>query len=94
MKLLSIETTTSVGSIAIIENFKIINEIVFKSEDVASHLADKTNRIIENSGIKLEEIDYFVISRGPGSWTGIRTGISFVKGLTLGKILKISFCVL
>jgi len=85
MKLLSIETTTSVGSIAIIENFKIISEIVFKSEDVASCLVGKTKRIIDDSGIKLEEIDYFVISRGPGSWTGIRTGISFVKGLSPGR---------
>ncbi len=89
MKLLSIETTTSIGSIAIVENFKILNEIVFKSEDVAGYLVEKTKRIMDDSEIKLEEIDFFVISRGPGSWTGIRTGISFVKGLTLGKTEKI-----
>jgi len=89
MKLLSIETTTSVGSIAIVEDFKILNEIVFKSEDVAGCLVEKTERIIDDSKINLEEIDFFVISRGPGSWTGIRTGISFVKGLALGKTEKI-----
>jgi len=89
MKLLSIETTTSIGSIAIVENFKVLNEIVFKSEDIAGYLVDKTKSIVDNSKIELEEIDFFVVSRGPGSWTGIRTGLSFVKGLALGKNEKI-----
>jgi len=87
MRLLSIETTTSVGSIAIVENFNIIKEITFKSEDVASELVKNLNYITQNFNIN--NFDYFVVSKGPGSWTGIKTGISFVKGLVCGKTEKI-----
>ncbi|MFN4226733.1 MAG: tRNA threonylcarbamoyladenosine biosynthesis protein TsaB [Candidatus Ratteibacteria bacterium] len=82
MKILSIETTTNFGSIAILEDDIIKREIFFESSDLAGELVEKLNFVYD-------EFDYVVVSSGPGSWTGIRIGMSFAKGLVLGDIDKI-----
>ena len=41
--------------------------------------------IIKNSGIKLSDIDLFAVSAGPGSFTGLRIGISAVKGMAFAN---------
>lgn len=89
MKLLSIESTTSTGSISVVEDFYVLQEIVFRTEDVAGQLVKNLDYLLKNLKMSLKNIDYFVVSTGPGSWTGIRVGISFVKGLAAGKEKKI-----
>lgn len=85
MKILSIETTTNIGSVAFLENEILKKEIIFQSDDIAGELTKEIDSIYE-------DFDYITVSSGPGSWTGIRVGISFAKGLTLGKTEKI-YCV-
>ena len=82
MKILSIETTTNFGSIAILENDNLKKEIIFESSDIAGELIEKLDIIYE-------DFDYVVVSTGPGSWTGIRIGIAFAKGLVLAEKNKI-----
>ena len=85
MKILSIETTTNFGSIAFLENGLIKKEVFFESDDIAGEIVEKLNIISD-------DFDYIVVSTGPGSWTGIRIGISFAKGLSAGERNKI-YCV-
>ncbi|MGB9677781.1 MAG: tRNA (adenosine(37)-N6)-threonylcarbamoyltransferase complex dimerization subunit type 1 TsaB [Candidatus Ratteibacteria bacterium] len=82
MKILSIETTTNFGSIALLEEHYLKKEIIFESSDIASEIVEKLNIIYE-------DFDYIVVSAGPGSWTGIRIGISFTKGIALAEKSKI-----
>jgi tRNA threonylcarbamoyl adenosine modification protein YeaZ len=82
MKILSIETTTNFGSIATLENGNLKKEIFFESSDIAGEFIEKLNIIYD-------DFDYVVVSTGPGSWTGIRIGISFAKGLVLAEKNKI-----
>ncbi|HOK56371.1 MAG TPA: tRNA (adenosine(37)-N6)-threonylcarbamoyltransferase complex dimerization subunit type 1 TsaB [bacterium] len=82
MKILSIETTTNFGSIALLEYNNLKKEILFESSDIAGEIIEKLNIIYE-------DFDYVVVSAGPGSWTGIRIGISFAKGLVLADKSKI-----
>ena len=44
-------------------------------------------QLLDNAGVTLEEIDLFAVADGPGSYTGLRIGISAVKGMAfaLGK---------
>lgn len=82
MKILSIETTTNFGSIALLEKDILKKEIFFESSDIAGEIIEKLDFIYD-------DFDYVVVSAGPGSWTGIRIGISFAKGLVLAKREKI-----
>ena len=92
MKILSIETTSYIGSLAIIEDDRIIKEYLWRTSDVAAEIMENLDRFLYGYPTKLAEFDYLVVSTGPGSWTGIRIGISFVKGLSAGNRKKI-YCV-
>ncbi|MCM8805061.1 MAG: tRNA (adenosine(37)-N6)-threonylcarbamoyltransferase complex dimerization subunit type 1 TsaB [Candidatus Omnitrophica bacterium] len=85
MKIISIETTTKFGSIAFLEDKFIKKEVFFESSDIAGEIVEKLDIIYD-------DFDYIIVSNGPGSWTGIRLGISFAKGLVLGNKDKI-YCV-
>lgn len=82
MKLLSIETSTMVGGVAIMEDDTLIAESrinvkVTHSERIMSAI----DHILIQSGMKIDDIDVFTIAIGPGSFTGLRVGLSTVKGL-------------
>ena len=92
MKILSLETTSEIGSIAFLENGNIGYETVFEGCEISNYLVSSVENILEQKSIALSQINYFVVSIGPGSWTGTRLGISFVKGLAKGDKHRI-YCV-
>ena len=82
MKILSIDTTTKSLTLGVY-NEGIEAEYNLEVGRLLSHLLDKTvERVVDASGAALQEIDYFALGLGPGSFTGMRVGISFVKGLS------------
>ena len=80
MKFLSINTSTSLCSVSLFENnnFETLEKNNVKDHTV--YLGDYTQKLL-NGNIK--DLDFFVVSVGPGSYAGIRTGVSFCKGLSL-----------
>ncbi len=83
MKVLAVETATIAGSAAICDDTSgLIGE--FKINVKVAHaerLMPSIQWLLESSRIPIEEIDAFAISIGPGSFTGLRIGLSTVKGL-------------
>ena len=80
--LLSIETSTQVCSVALHKGATLLAE--FKIAEEKSHsklLTHFIDTIVKDCGIELEEVDAFAVSKGPGSFTGLRIGVSTVKGL-------------
>lgn len=84
-KILNIETSTTVCSIAVgIDGALVsVNEI----NEGYSH-AEQIELLIEKSlaeaGISVNELDAISVSKGPGSYTGLRIGVSISKGLCFG----------
>ena len=86
MKILAIETSTDLCSICYSENNRIIDSINKKVDNSHSkYLAPLVNKIINNNKINLSEIDYFALSIGPGSYSGLKVGSSFLKGLAFSQ---------
>ena len=84
--ILNIETSTKACSVALFKNEELV---LFKESntDNFSHsekLLNFISEIIETSPINLSALDGVAISMGPGSYTGLRIGVSTAKGLCYG----------
>lgn len=80
MKILSIETSSNVCSVAILEDRNVIKEI--SNEDGNTHsikLMPQIEQIFKETNLSLRDIELLVCDKGPGSFTGIRIGISAIK---------------
>lgn len=88
MKTLVIDTSNKIASVSIFEDNKVLNEKF--SDDQKTHsekLLPMVDEILSDENITIRDIDLFVVSVGPGSFTGIRIGVATVKGMVqaLGK---------
>jgi tRNA threonylcarbamoyladenosine biosynthesis protein TsaB len=80
--LLHIETATTVCSVALSDNEKVIaQKETNQGYTHAENLTLFISEVAEQAGINLKQIDAVVISKGPGSYTGLRIGYSVAKGL-------------
>lgn len=80
--LLLIESGTNVCSIAIAKEGVVIG--IKESTDEKAHASQLTsfiNEIIKETNVSISSLDAVVVSKGPGSYTGLRIGVSAAKGI-------------
>ncbi len=84
MKLLSLCTAEQGCSLAMVDGLSLLYEEFWTTKLTHSRrLIKMIEYMLENrAGSKLDDIDGFVVARGPGSFTGLRIGISVIKGLS------------
>ena len=83
MKILCIDTSSKLCSVAILEDTQIINKIELNNGLTHSEtLIPAINEIFNMSNLDLHDIDLLVCDIGPGSFTGIRIGIATVKAFS------------
>jgi tRNA threonylcarbamoyladenosine biosynthesis protein TsaB len=82
MKLLAIETSTMLGGIAVIDYVSgLFSEVRLNVKSTHSErLMTEIDHILKQSGVEITDIDVFAIAIGPGSFTGLRIGLSTIKG--------------
>lgn len=86
MKILSIDSATEAASCAVIEDEKLLGEITFNYKKQHSViLMTIIDNLLKNTNTDMNMLDGFVVSKGPGSFTGLRIGMSTVKGLSQGS---------
>ncbi|MBZ0157959.1 MAG: tRNA (adenosine(37)-N6)-threonylcarbamoyltransferase complex dimerization subunit type 1 TsaB [Alphaproteobacteria bacterium] len=82
MKLLAIETSTMLGGVALMEDSTLVAEMRMNIQVTHSErILTGIDHLLRHAGFGLEEIDVFGIAIGPGSFTGLRVGLSTLKGL-------------
>lgn len=81
--ILNIETATTNCSVSLSEEGKtiILKEDYDKNYSHAERLHVYVDAVLKEANIKSSQLDAIAISKGPGSYTGLRIGVSAVKGL-------------
>lgn len=84
MKILAIETSTMLGGVAIMEEpGGLIAEVRLNVKTAHSErLMTVIDHVLKQAGMDVSEIDAFGVAIGPGSFTGLRIGLSTVKGFS------------
>ena len=91
MNILAFDTSTEKFSISILKNNKIVlnlSKIINKT--YSKFLIPILKKSLEKSKLDVKEINYILISLGPGSFTGVRIGIAAAKGLGIPHKINIS----
>ena len=80
LKVLSIETSGKACAVALLENEKLIKEEIIEDENTHSvKLMPLVDKLLNEVKTKISDVDLFACDVGPGSFTGIRIGISTIK---------------
>jgi len=86
MRILAVDTTTPSGSVAVLEDKQVLAEVGIESPATHSvRLLSSIDVLLEGLGIGIREIDGFALAPGPGSFTGIRIGLSTVKSFAFAS---------
>src|SRR5262245_38198388 len=84
MLVLALDTTTRAGSVALVEDDRVVDE---RLGDAACTHAERLPRellaLLDARGVALTAVDLFAVASGPGSFTGLRIGIATIQGLAL-----------
>lgn len=83
--LLCIETATSICSVALGKDGVLLSlQEAHETNQHSSQLTLLISKLFEDSGTSLHDLDAIAVSKGPGSYTGLRIGVSTAKGLCYG----------
>lgn len=83
--ILCIETGTDICSVGIARNGEIVSMLESdEGRDHARKVGVFVDELLHSTGIAPDEIDAVAVGKGPGSYTGLRIGVSFAKGLCYG----------
>ena len=81
-RILSIETSTSICSVAIHEQGELLALAEIKEPGAhAEKLLLLVDELFEKAGLSFADLDAVAVSQGPGSYTGLRIGVSTAKGI-------------
>ena len=82
MLLLSLDTSTTVCSVALHEDGALLGCYeLFTGRTSSAMLTTLISHVVEHAGHELSQLDAIAVARGPGSYTGLRIGVSTAKGL-------------
>lgn len=82
---LGIDSSSIVSTIAVLSEGKLLAEYIVNNRKTHSEkMMGVLDQVLEDSGITLDDIDVIGVSKGPGSFTGIRIGMACAQGIAHG----------
>ena len=86
MKILALDTTAKVASVAVLEDGRALAEYSVDNGLTQSELIlPMAEDILKKLKLDFSDIELYAVTTGPGSFTGVRIGVSLVKGLAFGR---------
>ena len=91
MRVLALETSTLAGGVALVDGERLVAEYVLDvSVTHSERLLSAIDRVLGDAGWTPRDLDGLAVSIGPGSFTGLRIGVSTAKGLALALRVPIA----
>jgi len=85
MKVLGIDTSGYANAIGVVDGERVLVDLTFEARtDTLQKIVSNIDSTLKRASLGLADIDGFGVGLGPGSWTGIRVGV------TVGKMLAFS----
>lgn len=82
LKVLAADTSTMTGSVALVEGAQVVAEwTLLSSRTHNRRLLAAIDRLLREADWRLDDLDGLAVTAGPGSFTGVRIGLSTMKGL-------------
>jgi|UniRef100_A0A7C3WQD2 tRNA threonylcarbamoyladenosine biosynthesis protein TsaB len=82
MLLLAVDTATDQGSLALVEEDRVLGEFSLSAAgSYLKFLLPGIETLLTQTGRRLEEVEALAVSQGPGNFTGLRIGLATVQGL-------------
>lgn len=86
MKILALDSTAKTSTVAILENDSLLGLFSANIKNTHSEtLLPMIKSLLESLRLTNEDIDAYAVSEGPGSFTGVRIGVSTIKGLAFAR---------
>ncbi|WWO99432.1 MAG: tRNA (adenosine(37)-N6)-threonylcarbamoyltransferase complex dimerization subunit type 1 TsaB [Candidatus Dasytiphilus stammeri] len=89
MRILAIDTSTELCSVALLDDKEVYSVYESYSREHAQVILPLIQKILSDRCLELQQLDAIAVNRGPGSFTGLRLGISIAKGIGLATNLSI-----
>lgn len=89
MKLLAIDTSTEIASVALLTGEELLCEEQSNQKTHAQFILPMIDKLMVNAGLQMNQLDAIVFGRGPGSFTGLRIACSIAKGLAYANDLDL-----
>ena len=87
---LAMDTSTDTASLALVHDSKILAELTWCcQQNHTTQLLPNLQHLLDQMAVSLQSIDSIIVARGPGSYNGLRVGISTAKGLAFSLEIPI-----
>ena len=80
--LVAIDTSTDTASLALVQDGELVAELTWRcGQNHTTQLLPNLSHLLQQTGLSLQSADGIIVAKGPGSYNGLRVGISTAKGL-------------
>ena len=76
---LFIDTSTTTLTVALIKDNKVLEESTVSSSEHSKHTMPEIEKLFKNNNIEPKSVNKIMVTNGPGSFTGIRIGVTIAK---------------
>lgn len=88
--LLALDTSTRTIGIAVYDGIQVLSENIWASHDYHTvELAPAVVDTLSRANVDVQNLKFLAIATGPGSYTGLRIGMAFAKGIALARHIPI-----
>ncbi|MFC2051375.1 tRNA (adenosine(37)-N6)-threonylcarbamoyltransferase complex dimerization subunit type 1 TsaB, partial [Chloroflexota bacterium] len=79
---LAIDTSTDTASLALVQDGEVMSELTWRcGQNHSTQLLPNLSHLLNQARLSLQSVDCIIVARGPGSYNGLRVGVSTAKGL-------------